>query len=87
MDATTVVVTDRIDLDKQIYNTFLRTLSTITTPVRAESVKVMAELLSKAQPQIIMTTIANLPVKKKKKKYWVTPSKKSALQYEKPFPV
>lgn len=56
-DATIVVVTDRIDLDKQIYNTFLRTLSTITTPIRAESVKEMKELLSRAQPQIIMTTI------------------------------
>ena len=40
----------RIDPDKQIYNTFLRTLSTITTPVRAER-KEMVELLSKAQPR------------------------------------
>lgn len=56
-DATIVIVTDRIDLDKQIFNTFMRTLSTITTPVRAESVQEMKELLFRAQPQIIMTTI------------------------------
>ncbi|MCX7884638.1 MAG: type I restriction endonuclease subunit R, partial [Caloramator sp.] len=56
-DSTIVVVTDRIDLDKQIYNTFLRTLSKVTTPVRAETISEMKELLSNAQPQIIMTTI------------------------------
>lgn len=56
-DATIVVVTDRIDLDKQIYATFMRTLSKITTPVRADKISVMKELLSKAQPKIIMTTI------------------------------
>ncbi|CDF58288.1 type I restriction endonuclease subunit R [Thermobrachium celere] len=56
-DSTIVVVTDRIDLDKQIYNTFVRALSKTTTPVRAETISQMKELLSKAQPQIIMTTI------------------------------
>jgi type I restriction enzyme, R subunit len=56
-DATIVVVTDRIDLDKQIYNTFVRTLSKITTPVRATKISMMKELLGKAQPKIIMTTI------------------------------
>ena len=56
-DATIVVVTDRVDLDKQIYNTFLRTLSKITTPERAGKISVMKELLGKAQPKIIMTTI------------------------------
>ncbi|OAA87802.1 type I restriction endonuclease subunit R [Clostridium ljungdahlii] len=56
-DATIVVITDRIDLDKQIYGTFLRTLSKITTPERADKISVMKELLSKAQPKIIMTTI------------------------------
>ncbi|NLX88473.1 MAG: type I restriction endonuclease subunit R [Syntrophomonadaceae bacterium] len=87
MDATTVVVTDRIDLDKQIYNTFLRTLSTITTPVRAESVKEMVELLSKAQPQIIMTTIQKFASEKEEKEILSDSEQKSALQYEKPFPV
>lgn len=56
-DATIVVVTDRIDLDKQIYATFLRTLSKITTPERADKISKMKELLSQAQPKIIMTTI------------------------------
>lgn len=56
-DATIVVVTDRIDLDKQIYGTFIRTLSKITTPERADKISVMKELLKQAQPKIIMTTI------------------------------
>ncbi|OUM90114.1 MAG: restriction endonuclease subunit R [Bacillus thermozeamaize] len=56
-DATIVVLTDRIDLDKQLYGTFMRTLSAYTTPVRAETVRQMKELLSLAQPQIILTTI------------------------------
>ncbi|HCI29113.1 MAG TPA: type I restriction endonuclease subunit R [Fervidobacterium sp.] len=56
-NSTIVVVTDRIDLDKQIYNTFVRALSKTTTPVRAETISEMKELLSRAQPQIIMTTI------------------------------
>lgn len=56
-DSTIVVVTDRIDLDKQIYGTFIRTLSKITTPERADTIAKMKELLSAAQPKIIMTTI------------------------------
>ena len=56
-DATIVVVTDRIDLDKQIFNTFIRTLSKITTPERAGKISVMKKLLADAQPKIIMTTI------------------------------
>ena len=56
-DSTIVVVTDRIDLDKQIYATFDRTLSKITTPVRADKIEIMKKLLSNPQPQIIMTTI------------------------------
>ncbi|MBU3190744.1 type I restriction endonuclease subunit R [Clostridium bowmanii] len=56
-DATIVVVTDRIDLDKQIYATFIRTLSKITTPVRANKISVMKDLLTQAQSKVIMTTI------------------------------
>ncbi len=56
-DATIVVVTDRIDLDKQIYGTFIRTLSKITTPERADKIATVKQLLSEAQPKIIMTTI------------------------------
>ncbi len=56
-DATIVVVTDRIDLDKQITGTFTRTLEKITTPVQADSVKELMTLLTQASPQIILTTI------------------------------
>lgn len=86
-DATIVVVTDRIDLDKQIYRTFMRTLASITTPVRAESVKEMKELLSRAQPQIIMTTIQKFESEKDEKEVLHDSKQKHALKYEKPFPV
>lgn len=56
-DATIVVVTDRIDLDKQITGTFNRTLESITTPVQAGSVRELVSLLTQASPQIILTTI------------------------------
>jgi type I restriction enzyme R subunit len=56
-DATILVVTDRIDLDKQITGTFTRTLERITTPVQATSVKELMTLLTQASPQIILTTI------------------------------
>lgn len=87
IDATIVVVTDRIDLDKQIYNTFVRTLSSITTPVRAESVKEMKELLSKAQPQIIMTTIHKFQAEKESTEVLNDNKQKTALVFEKEFPV
>lgn len=87
MDATIVVVTDRIDLDKQIYNTFVRTLSTITTPVRAETVKEMKELLSLAQPQIIMTTIQKFQSEKEETEVLKDSRQESSLYYEKEFPV
>lgn len=85
-DSTIVVVTDRVDLDKQIFNTFTRTLATITTPVRADTVTEMKQLLSKAQPQIIMTTIHKFQAEKDEKELFngiETP----ALQLEKEFPV
>ena len=56
-DATILVVTDRIDLDKQITGTFTRTLEKITAPVQATSVKELMVLLTQASPQIILTTI------------------------------
>lgn len=87
MDATIVVVTDRIDLDKQIYETFLRTLSTITTPVHAETVKEMKELLSLAQPQIIMTTIHKFQSDKEEKEVLKDQNINSSLYFEKSFPV
>ena len=86
-DSTIVVVTDRIDLDKQIYQTFLRTLSTITTPVRAESVAQMKELLSKAQPQIITTTIQKFAGELEDKEVFEDDKQEAALYFEKEFPV
>lgn len=56
-DATIVVVTDRVDLDRQITGTFNRTLEKITAPVQAGSVKELMALLTQASPQIILTTI------------------------------
>ena len=55
-DATILVVTDRTDLDEQIFETFQNTL-TNTTPVRAESIESMKTLLRKSNAQIITTTI------------------------------
>ena len=55
-DATILVVTDRTDLDEQIFETFQNTL-TNTTPVRADSIESMKTLLRKSNAQIITTTI------------------------------
>lgn len=85
-DSTIVVVTDRVDLDKQIFNTFTRTLATITTPVRADRVTEMKQLLSKAQPQIIMTTIHKFQAEKDEKNLF-NGAQTPALQLEKEFPV
>lgn len=86
-DATIVVVTDRVDLDKQIFQTFLRTLSTITTPVRADKVSTMKELLSNAQPQIIMTTIHKFQSDEEKQEVLKDATQQSGLYLEKEFPV
>ncbi|GAA0123464.1 HsdR family type I site-specific deoxyribonuclease [Clostridium faecium] len=87
MDATIVVVTDRVDLDKQIYNTFMRTLSTITTPVQADSVSALKELLSLAQPQIIMTTIHKFQGEKEEKEVFKDDKQNKGLYFEKEFGV
>lgn len=55
-DATIVIITDRNDLDEQIFETFQNTISN-TTPVRAESIEQMKILLRNANAQIITTTI------------------------------
>lgn len=86
-DSTIVVVTDRVDLDKQIYQTFIRTLSTITTPVRADSVAKLKELLELARPQIIMTTIHKFQSDKEEKEILKDDKQISNLQYDKQFPV
>lgn len=55
-DATIVIITDRTDLDKQIFETFQNNL-TNTTPVRADSIEKMKELLRNSNAQVITTTI------------------------------
>lgn len=65
-DTMLVIITDRIDLDKQIYKTFSRVLPSEYTLAdsnldklltRAETVQEMKALLSMAQAKIICTTI------------------------------
>lgn len=86
-DATIVVVTDRIDLDQQIYKTFVRTLSSITTPVRADSIESLKRILSLAQPQIVMTTIHKFQNEKKDKELLNDEKQDQVLYLEKEFPV
>lgn len=86
-DSTIVVITDRIDLDKQIYKTFLRTLGKYTEPVRADSIKLMKELLSKAQPQIITTTVQKFQSETEEKEILKDENQIKGLLYEKEFEV
>ncbi|MBM7614806.1 type I restriction endonuclease subunit R [Alkaliphilus hydrothermalis] len=85
-DATIVVVTDRIDLDKQIFGTFIRTLSKITTPIRADKIAVMKELLSEAQPKIIMTTIQKFESETEEREV-IEDGKKVKLKFSLPYEV
>lgn len=66
-DATIVVVTDRTDLDEQIFETFQNTLSN-TIPVRAESIEDMKTLLRNSNAQIITTTIQKFQSDKEESK-------------------
>lgn len=66
-DATIVVVTDRTDLDEQIFETFQNTLSN-TVPVRAESIEDMKTLLRNSDAQIITTTIQKFQSDKEESK-------------------
>lgn len=66
-DATIVVVTDRTDLDEQIFETFQNTLSN-TVPVRAESIEDMKTLLRNSHAQIITTTIQKFQSDKEESK-------------------
>lgn len=86
MDSTVVVVTDRIDLDKQIFGTFNRTLSKITTTVRADNIEYMKSLLSNPQPQIIMTTIQKFQNETEEKSV-VFDGKKTIQKYAVEYPV
>jgi type I restriction enzyme R subunit len=88
-DATIVVVTDRIDLDKQITGTFTRTLEKITTPVQANSVKELMTLLTQASSQIILTTIFKFASEDEATAAITTRygEKEAALRYTREFPV
>ncbi|MGU9409614.1 type I restriction endonuclease subunit R [Clostridium perfringens] len=85
-DSTIVVVTDRIDLDKQIAGTFERTLGKITTPVRADKIDKMKKLLSNPQPQIIMTTIQKFQSETEEKEVMLD-GEKSTQKYAVEYPV
>ncbi|EIF5084137.1 TPA: type I restriction endonuclease subunit R [Clostridium perfringens] len=85
-DSTIVVVTDRIDLDKQIAGTFERTLGKITTPVRADTIDKMKKLLSNPQPQIIMTTIQKFQSETEEKEV-VLDGEKLTQKYAVEYPV
>lgn len=85
-DATIVVVTDRIDLDKQIFATFHKNLCKITEPVRADKIIRMKELLSAAQPQIIMTTIQKFESETEEREV-IEDGKKVKKKFIKPYEV
>ncbi|MDI6617340.1 MAG: type I restriction endonuclease subunit R [Clostridiales bacterium] len=86
-DAIIVVVTDRIDLDNQIFNTFMRTLSGTTTPVHAETVSEMKKILSLAQPQVITTTIQKFQSDKDERVILKDEKQGTGLNFEKEFEV
>ena len=85
-DSTILVVTDRIDLDKQITETFENTLSKITTPVRANKIETMKTLLKNPQPQIIMTTIQKFQNEVEEKEV-ILDGKKTVQKYSVDYPV
>lgn len=66
-DATIVIVTDRTDLDEQIFETFTNTI-TNGTPVRAESIEEMKRLLKNSNAQIVTTTIQKFQSEKEESK-------------------
>lgn len=89
-DSTIVVITDRVDLDKQIYDTFCRVFPELTLAekeedkllVRAQSVKSMKALLAKAQPKIIMTTIHKFQSEKADKVIFEDEHQEKGLYFE-----
>ncbi|GMQ56427.1 HsdR family type I site-specific deoxyribonuclease [Vallitalea sediminicola] len=89
-DSTIVVITDRVDLDKQIYDTFSRIFPELTSAaknedkllVRATSVTEMKSLLSKAQSKIIMTTIHKFQSKNSDKAVFDDEVTKETLFFE-----
>lgn len=66
-NATILIVTDRTDLDEQIYDTFNNNI-TNGTPVRAESIEDMKTLLRNSNAQIVTTTIQKFQSEKEESK-------------------
>ncbi|MBY6951037.1 type I restriction endonuclease subunit R [Clostridium botulinum] len=66
-DATIVIVTDRMDLDEQIFETFSNNI-TNGTPIRAESIEEMKRLLRNSNAQIVTTTIQKFQSEKEESK-------------------
>ena len=67
-DATIIIVTDRTDLDEQIFETLQNTL-TNTVPVRAAKIEQMKELLRAANAQVITTTIQKFQSETEEKEF------------------
>lgn len=95
-DTMLVVITDRIDLDKQIYNTFTGIFPTEYTLAdsnldkiltRAETVQEMRNLLSMAQAKIIMTTIQKFQCKSEENPILEDETQASALFFDKEIEV
>ncbi len=95
-DTMLVVVTDRIDLDKQIYNTFSRVFPAEYTLAesnldklltRAETVQEMKTLLSMAQAKIICTTIQKFQCKADENPILEDGTQASALFFDKEIEV
>ncbi|MCK4261293.1 MAG: type I restriction endonuclease subunit R [Halanaerobiales bacterium] len=94
-NCTIVVVTDRVDLDKQIYNTFVRNFSELANAkknedkilVCAENIQEMTDLLKNAQPKIIMTTIHKFQSKKDKDVILEDGMQRDSLFFEKEIEV
>ncbi|MFD3157951.1 type I restriction endonuclease subunit R [Haloimpatiens sp. FM7330] len=66
-NATIVIVTDRTDLDGQIFETFANNI-TNGTPVRAKSIEEMKTLLRNSNAQIVTTTIQKFQSEKQESK-------------------
>ncbi|WP_346936741.1 type I restriction endonuclease subunit R [Clostridium sp.] len=66
-NATIVVVTDRMDLDVQIFETFSNNIAN-AIPVRAESIEDMKTLLRNSNAQVVTTTIQKFQSEKEESK-------------------
>lgn len=95
-DSMLVIITDRIDLDKQLYATFTRVFPSEYTLAesnldkiltRAETVQEMKTLLSKAQSKIICTTIQKFQCKSDENPVLEDGTQASALFFDKEIEV